>query len=264
MTTATRPVLTELRDSVLTITLNRPERLNAVDRATAGALYDALVEARGNDDVRAIVLTGNGRGFCAGADLAGGSEQPALTRRVQKGGITEFTEAALALDGVDKPVIAAVNGAAVGAGLSYATACDRRIAAVSARFAAIFVKRGLVPDCGLTFFLPRIVGTSCALDMVMTGAMLDAEQALAIGLVDEVVPDEALLDRARAYAAELATGASVAVDLARRAVRGSFERDLTGAIAFESWAQSVAKESADFAEGKQAFLEKRPARFLGR
>jgi 2-(1,2-epoxy-1,2-dihydrophenyl)acetyl-CoA isomerase len=259
------PVLTDLRDGVLTLTLNRPDRMNALDRAAAGALCAALRAARDDDAVRAIVLTGAGRGFCAGAELGGGGEaQPPLTRAVRKSGISEFTEVAYALDRVDKPVVAAVNGAAVGAGLSYALACDRRFAAASARFAAIFVRRGLVPDCGISFYLPRLVGLSRAAHLLLTGEMIDAERALAMGLVDEVCPDEELQGRARAYAARLAAGASVAVELARRSVRRSFERDLEAAIDFESWAQSVAQRTEDVREGVQAFLEKREPRFQGR
>jgi 2-(1,2-epoxy-1,2-dihydrophenyl)acetyl-CoA isomerase len=259
-----QPVLTDLRDGVLTITLNRPERLNAVDRATAAALRDALTAAREDDAVRAVILTGNGRGFCTGADLTGGGPPPPLTRTVQKDPISEYTQAALALDRVDKPVIAAVNGAAAGAGLAYAAACDRRIAAESARFAAVFVRRGLVPDCGLTYYLPRLVGMSAATDMLLTGAVLDARTAHAIGLADEVVPDAELMERARAYAVRLAAGASVAVDLARRAVRRSFERGLEDALAYEAWAQSVVQRTEDVKEGISAFLEKREPAFKGR
>jgi 2-(1,2-epoxy-1,2-dihydrophenyl)acetyl-CoA isomerase len=256
-------VLTDARDGVLTVTINRAERMNAVDRATAGALAEALIAARDDDEVRAVVLTGSGRGFCAGADLAAG-EPPPMPRAVRKTPLNEFVQAAMAMDGLDKPLIAAINGAAAGAGLSYATACDRRIAAESARFAAVFVRRGLVPDCGITYYLPRLVGIARATDMLVTGRMLDAKEALAIGLVDEVCPDAELADRVHAYASSLAQGASVAVDLARRAVRRSFESDLESAIAFESWAQSVVRSTADVQEGIGAFLEKREPRFVGR
>jgi 2-(1,2-epoxy-1,2-dihydrophenyl)acetyl-CoA isomerase len=255
-------VLSSARDGVLTLTINRPERMNAVDRATAGQLAAALTAARDDDEVRAVVLTGAGRGFCAGADLAAG-DQPPMSRPVRKTPLNEFVQVVLAMEALDKPVIAAVNGAAAGAGLSYATACDRRIAAESARFAAVFVRRGLVPDCGITYYLPRLVGMARATDMLLTGRMLDAREALAIGLVDEICPETEVVERAFAYAAALARGASVAVDLARRAVRRSFERDLDAAIAFETWAQGVVRATKDVHEGISAFLEKREPRFAG-
>ncbi|MBI2761445.1 MAG: enoyl-CoA hydratase/isomerase family protein [Chloroflexi bacterium] len=256
-------VLTDVRDSVLTVTISRPERLNAVDRATAADLRDALVAAREDDTIRAVVLTGTGRGFCTGADLAAGSDQPRMTRTVKKTPLNEWNQVTKAIDEMDKPVIAAVNGMAVGAGLSFATACDRRIAAASARFAAIFVRRGLVPDAGMTYFLPRLVGIPAATDLVMTGALIDAQRALQIGLVDEVCPDDELTDRVQSYAAGLAAGASVAIDLARRAVRRSLERDLDAAISYEAWAQSAVGSTADVKEGIQAFLQKREPRFRG-
>lgn len=259
-----QPILTAARDGVLTLTFNRPDRMNALDRAAARALFEALVAVRDDDSVRAVVLTGNGRGFCAGADLAEGEQSYTPNRATVKSPIGEFTQAAMALDQIDKPVIAAVNGAAVGAGLSYALACDRRIAAASARFAAVFVRRGLVPDCGITYYLPRLVGLARATDLLLTGRMIDAPEALAMGLVDEVCPDEELAERAQAYAASLARGASVAVELTRRAVRRSFERGLEDAIAFESWAQRVAQSTDDVKEGVRAFLEKREPRFQGR
>ena len=256
-------VHTDVRDGVLTVTINRPERLNAADRATAAALRDAFLAARDDDRVRAVVLTGTGRGFCSGADLAASEGQPPLSRAVRKAPLHEYTQVTAAIDGLDKPVIAAVNGIAAGAGLSYATACDRRIAAASARFAAIFVRRGLVPDAGISYFLPRLVGLAAATHLLLTGETIDAQQALAIGLVDEVCPDAELAECAHAYAARLAAGASVAVDLARRAVRRTFERDLDAVLAFESWAQSVAQSTEDVREGISAFLQKREPRFTG-
>jgi 2-(1,2-epoxy-1,2-dihydrophenyl)acetyl-CoA isomerase len=257
-------VLTDVRDGVLTVTISRPERLNAVDRATAGDMRDALVAAREDDTIRAVVLTGTGRGFCTGADLAAdGNAQPPMTRTVRKTPLNEWNQVTKAIDEMDKPVIAAVNGLAVGVGLSFATACDRRIAAESARFAAIFVRRGLAPDGGMTYFLPRLVGIPAATDLVMTGALIDAQRALQIGLVDEIWPDDELAERAHIYAAGIAAGASVAIDLARRAVRRSLERDLDAAISYEAWAQSAVGSTADTKEGIQAFLQKREPRFRG-
>src|SRR5262245_16313805 len=161
-------ILTDSRDGVCTITFNRPDRLNAADRATAAALRDALLAAKADDAVRVVVLTGTGRGFCTGADLSSGPQQPAMTRTLQKTPLSEYGDVALAIDGLDKPIIAAVNGVAAGAGLAFALACDRRVAATSARFTAIFVRRGLVPDSGLSYYLPRLVGLSHAADLVMT------------------------------------------------------------------------------------------------
>ena len=262
--TAAPLILTDTRDGVQTLRFNRPDRLNAADRATAAALRDALLVARTDDDVRVVVLTGTGRGFCTGADLSSGPDQPVPTRTVQKTPLSEYGEVALAIDGLDKPIIAGVNGVAAGAGLAFALGCDRRIAAASARFAAIFVRRGLVPDSGLSYYLPRLVGLSRAADLVMTGEMIDADRALAIGLVDEVVPDEALGERVHEYAARLAAGASVAIDLARRSIRRSFEMSLETTLTVETWAQSVVRGTSDVHEGRQAFLEKREPRFQGR
>ena len=186
-----------------------------------------------------------------------------MTRLVRKTPLYEYAQVTQLIDGMDKPVIAAVNGMAAGAGLSWATACDRRIAAASARFAAIFVRRGLVPDAGISYFLPRLVGMSVATHLLITGEIIDAESARAIGLADEVVADDALPERAHAYAAQLAAGASVAVDLARRAARRSFERTLESTLEYETWAQGVAQSTEDVREGINAFLEKREPRFRG-
>lgn len=257
-------ILTDTRDGVRTITINRPERLNAVDRRTVALLRDALREAHDDDNIRAVVLTGTGRGFCTGADLAAGEGQPAMTRGIIKTPLSEYAEVTLGIDRLDKPIVAAVNGAAAGVGLSFSLACDRRIAAESARFAAIFVRRGLVPDGGLSYFLPRVVGLSVAAHMVMTGDVIDARTALSLGLCDEVVPDEELAEHVHAYAARIAAGASVAVDLARRNVRRSFERDLETTLAVETWGQSAVRGTADLREGITSFLEKREPRFQGR
>ncbi len=256
-------VLTDVRDGVLTVTINRPERLNAADRATAAAVRDALLPAKEDDGIRAVVLTGTGRGFCTGAELGAAGPQPLMSRTVKQTPLYEYGQVTQLIDTLDKPVIAAVNGMAVGAGLSWATACDRRIAAESARFAAIFVRRGLAPDAGISYFLPRLVGRSTATHLLISGEIIDAQQALAAGLADEVVPDGELPARAHAYAAALAAGASVAVNLARRAARTSFERTLSSALEYETWAQSIAQSTEDVREGINAFLEKRTPRFKG-
>jgi len=268
-------VIEDVRDGVAVVTLNRPQRMNSVHRAMAAQLVAIFGEYRRRDDVRAIVLTGAGRNFCAGADLSmvedesavamgGASSAPVTSARVdKKAPMGAFAELTRAIVGVDKPVVAALAGPVVGAGLSYALATDRRIADTTTRMSAIFVRRGLAPDCGISYFLPRLAGPAMALHMVTTGAMLDAEQARAAGLIDELVEAGQALDAAVAYAQRLARGPSIAVDLARRAIYRSLDADLDAALAFEDFAASTAAASADAAEGIQAFIEKREPNFQG-
>ncbi len=267
-------VLLEVEAGVAVVTLNRPEQLNSVYRGMAGRLVDLFGELKRRDDVRAIVLTGAGRNFCAGADLSmvedesafaigGGPVTRSGTRDQKKAPMGAFAEFTRAIVAVDKPVIAALAGPVVGAGLSYALAADRRIADRTVRMSAIFVRRGLAPDCGISYFLPRIAGLSMALHMVTTGAMLNAEQASAAGLVDELVDEGQALTTARAYAMRIASGPSVAVDLARRGIYKSLSSTLDDVLAFDEFAASTAASSKDAAEGIQAFLEKREPDFRG-
>lgn len=265
-------VLTEVRDGVAIVTLNRPDRLNSVHRAMAGRLIALFDEYRRRDDVRAIVLTGTGRNFCAGADLsmvedesavAMGDAPPTAGRADKKAPMGTFAGFTRAIVGVDKPVIAALAGPTVGAGLSYALACDRRIADRTVRMSAIFVRRGLAPDCGLSYFLPRVVGLPMALHMVTTGAMLKADDAYAAGLVDELVDEGGALDAAMGYATQLARGASIAVDLARRGIYRSLSSTLEDVLSYEDFSAGVAAASADAREGIEAFIEKREPDFRG-
>jgi 2-(1,2-epoxy-1,2-dihydrophenyl)acetyl-CoA isomerase len=267
-------VLFDIADGVATVTLNRADRMNSVHRAMAAQLASLFGELRRRDDVRAVVLTGAGRAFCAGADLSvveseaplavGGGAPPTESKRAEKkaplGAFADFTRAIVA---VDKPVIAALTGPVVGAGLSWALAADRRIADRTVRMAAIFVRRGLAPDCGLSYFLPRVAGLPAALHMVMTGAMLDAEQARAAGLVDELVDEGQAIDAAHAYARKIASGASVAIELARRGVRAALDGTLEDALAYEEFSAGTAAATADAGEGIQAFLQKREPNFRG-
>jgi len=263
---ASESVLFDVQDGVGLITLNQPDKLNAMTRAMAARTGAILYECRARDDVRALVLTGAGAAFCAGAQLSGardGSAAQAEDRFTRKMPIAVFADVTRAIVDVDKPVIAALSGPAVGAGLSYATACDRRIGDKTVRMAAIFVRRGLHPDCGISFFLPRLVGLPMALHMVETGIMLDAERARTAGLLDEVVEQGMALQRAIEYAAELARGPSLAVDLARRAIYRSLTATLDEMLYFEGFGASVANRSNDAAEGIRAFLERREPRFQG-
>ena len=243
------------------VTLHHPERLNAMTRAMAEQLVDLLAELRRRDEVRALVLTGAGRAFCAGAQLGQGAGQPGRADLKLPVGI--YSAVTRGLIEVDKPVIAAISGPAVGAGLAYALACDRRFADGSARLSAIFVKRGLHPDCGASFFLPRLAGLPLALKMLTTGVMLDAEAAHAAGLIDELVPEGQALGAAIEYARQYGAAASVAVELARRAAYHSLWSSLDQVLYLEGFGAGVAGRTDDVREGLAAFQERRAPRFRG-
>jgi 2-(1,2-epoxy-1,2-dihydrophenyl)acetyl-CoA isomerase len=262
-------VLLDLSDGVATLKLNRPDRLNAVDWDTAVRLIDLLREMRQRDDVRAIVLTGAGRSFCAGGDLAWVDSDSLMSERVvprdqRKNAFGPFAGITEAIVEVDKPIVAALHGHVVGVGLVYALACDRRFADETMRASAIFVKRGMAPECGLSYFLPRLVGVPNALRLVTTGAWVEAEEARQIGLVDELTPKGGALAAAQDYARALARGASIAMDLARRNIYRALNATLHETFDYELLASSIASNSEDAKEGVKAFLEKREPEFRGR
>lgn len=261
-------VLLDIDEGVGIITLNRPDRLNAVNWDMATRIIDILKEVRRRDEVRALVLAGAGRSFCAGGDLGWVDsaslmgERP-VPRDQRKSPFGPFAGVTEALIEVDKPVIAALHGHVVGVGLVYALACDRRFADETVRVSAIFVKRGMVPECGLSYFLPRIVGLSNALRMVTTGAWVEAEEAKRSGLVDELVPSGEAVAAALNYAKALARGPSIAVDLARRMIYKSLAATLQETLDYELYASSVASNTSDAQEGLKAFLDKREPQFKG-
>ena len=272
--TADQYVLFEVQDGVGIVTLNRPERLNAINWEMATELIDLFRDLRLRDEVRTVVLTGAGdRAFCAGGDvewLSGTTERPIpglsdlpVPRHQRKTPGGPFAEFMRMIMDVDKPVIAAISGVAVGAGLSFALACDRRFADTKSRFSAIFVKRGLGADIGVTWFLPRIVGLSMALQMVETGMMLDAQTAKQVGIVDELVEEGQALPAALDYAKTLAKGASVAVDINRRLVYKSLTSTLEEMLDYDAIAATLTAATLDAKEGTQAFMEKRDAQFRG-
>ncbi len=246
--------------AVLTITLNRPDKLNAFDAATHKAFAGALKEAA-DDEVRAVVLTGSGRGFCVGQDLAelreGERDVAALLRE-------RWNRHALGLRGLEKPVLAAVNGAAAGAGISLACACDIRVAADSAAFVPAFVSVGLVPDTGGSWLVPRLLGYARAFDWMCSGRKIGAAEALEWGLVSEVVPADAVLTRTQERAAELAALPTRAIAMTKRLFEHAHSSRLEDQLELEAQLQVAATRTADFAEGVTAFLEKREPRFSGR
>jgi 2-(1,2-epoxy-1,2-dihydrophenyl)acetyl-CoA isomerase len=264
----------EIDEGVGVVTLNRPERLNAINWEMAVQLVDLFREMKLNDEVRTIVLTGaGGRAFCAGGDvewLSGTTDRPIPglsdlpvprhQRKTPGGPFAEFTRMIIE---VDKPVIAAISGVAVGAGLCFALASDRRFADTKSRFSAIFVKRGLGADVGISWFLPRIVGLPMALQMVETGMMLDATTAKSIGLIDELVEEGQALPAALEYAKSLANGASVAVDLNRRFVYKALTSTLEEMLDYDAIAATLTAMTVDAKEGTTSFMEKREAQFKG-
>jgi 2-(1,2-epoxy-1,2-dihydrophenyl)acetyl-CoA isomerase len=257
------PLVYSVAAGVATIRLNRPQALNALTSEMAVELLPAACR-RAQDDpaVRVVVLTGTGRGFCSGADTREripdvlGDPDPANLRRPVGAFVLPVWE-------LTKPTVAAVNGVAAGGGMSLAAACDFRVVVESATFAAAFVRRGLVPDSGITYLLPRLVGTSRATRILMLGRSVGAAEAVEIGLADEVVPDDSLAAATGELTAQLAAGPAVALSFAKRALQAAGDSTLERQLELESWAQLSCFRSADFAEGMAAFAERRPAVFGG-
>lgn len=247
-------------DGVTTLTLNRPDSLNALDSALRNALLGALKSAARDESVRAVVITGAGRAFCAGADLRGGSSEREF-RRVLTAEYNPLIEAIRALP---KPVIASVNGVAAGAGMSLAFAADLVLAAAEARFVPAFGRIGLVPDSGLTRTLVRALGRHRATEVLLGERQLGADEAEAAGLVAAVVPGERLSVVTRELAQRLAAGPTVAIGLTKRLVNAAEDDDLATSLAVEAALQDVAGRTQDHAEGVAAFGEKRDPSFRGR
>jgi 2-(1,2-epoxy-1,2-dihydrophenyl)acetyl-CoA isomerase len=264
--TAAAPVILESREgAVLTVTMNRPDKLNSLNVDLTVALLDAFRRAAADTELRAIILTGAGRAFCAGGDLgliadarrrnAGLELEPLL-----RGG----SQLVLAICDTPVPVVAAVNGPAAGAGMNVALACDVRIASESAAFGQNFAKVGLFPDFGGTYFLPRLAGPARAAEMFYTGDMISASEALRFGVVDHVVPHDQLAAEARALAAKLAAAPPIAARAVKKVLFGSERATLERALEFEVQQQVKCFMSEDCTEGLRAFFEKREPRFTGR
>ena len=261
-------IATDVADRILTITLNRPERLNAWTATMCRELMAAFDEADADDEIGAVIVTGAGRGFCAGADLAGGGETFNWRERAQAGAPARDNggEFALRVFACTKPVIAAINGPAVGVGATMTLPMDVRLAAEDARMGFVFARRGIIPEACSSWFLPRVVGISRAMEWVATGRVFSAQEALEAGLVRSLHTSEELIGAARALASEVVENAApVSVALARRLMWRMLGADHPMvAHRADSRGMLARGQSADAAEGVTSFLEKRPARFVDR
>jgi 2-(1,2-epoxy-1,2-dihydrophenyl)acetyl-CoA isomerase len=261
------PVLAALDGGVLSLTLNRPQRLNAMNNALIEAMNRELKRARDDASIRAVLLTGTGRGFCAGADLAGGSPiestgnaPPDLGADMER----IFNPMIRALRELPKPVVGAINGVAAGGGANLALACDILLAARSARFDQAFVRISLMPDLGGTYFLPHTVGDARARALAMLGTSLTAEEAERMGMIWQVVEDSALMDEAGKLARRLAAGPTLSYAAIKRAINLAATNTLDQQLDLERDSQRELGRTADNKEGVAAFLAKRPAQFTGR
>jgi 2-(1,2-epoxy-1,2-dihydrophenyl)acetyl-CoA isomerase len=259
-------ILYEPHDHILTITLNRPDKLNAFTHTLLDELTHAFSQAEADSSVRVIVLTGAGRGFCAGQDLAYAVEEGALDEQFSFAQHlrAHYDPLILGMRACPKPIIAAVNGVAAGAGMSLTLACDYRIAVDTASFTQAFVKIGLIPDSGSTWLLPRLIGLTRALDMMLTGRKVDAAQALEWGIVNRIVPADQLMETVYQLAAEFAAAPTTTIGLIKQSVEFAAHSTLEAALGKEAELQDLAGKTADYREGVTAFLEKRPPHFTGK
>ncbi|HVF32082.1 MAG TPA: enoyl-CoA hydratase-related protein [Acidimicrobiales bacterium] len=259
---------TERHGHVLLLTLDRPERLNALDARLREAIPAAMAEAQRDRDVRAVVLTGEGRGFCSGVDLSSArpasDETPEAERPDPLDELGWVGRQALAVHGLEKPTIAAVNGVAAGAGMSLALACDLRVGTPASRFRTVFLERNLSPDSGMSWFLPRIVGSSRAADLIFTSRDVDAEEAYRIGLLDRLVPEPDLLGAALGLAEQIAALPPLAMRSAKRVLQHNAEVGLEDALRYEMAGLAHARKARnDAREAMASFREKRPPTFTG-
>ena len=261
--TSSQPVLLDkLEGGVLTLTLNRPERLNALNAALIEALSAGIERAGTDSECRAVLITGAGRGFCAGADLANrafapGDVRPDLGQALEKG----LNPIIRRIRNLPKPVVCAVNGPAAGAGANIALACDIVLAAKSAQFLQAFARIGLIPDAGGTFVLPRLIGDARARALMMLAEPIGAERAEAIGMIYRAVNDQDLMGEAHTVAQRLAAGSTHALGLMKRALAASPTNSLDAQLDLERDLQREAGSSDDYLEGVRAFLDKRPVNF---
>jgi enoyl-CoA hydratase/carnithine racemase len=272
MTGEHQDVLYEVSESIATITLNRPERLNALSADLTTGLAEYVEQATADDGVRVVIITGAGRGFCSGQDLSGPTniatrndtpDRPASVadRRHNLRGVQRVGRAVMQLD---KPYLAAVNGPAAGAGLDLASWADIRFAAREAKFTQAYSRNAIIPGNGGCYFLPRIVGMAKALELLWTSRSFSADEALAIGYVSRVVDGDRRIEETRAFARELAAGPPVAISLMKQLAYRSQDVEIDTALTMAQWLQTIAASTLDAREGPAAFREKRQPQFTGR
>lgn len=259
------PVLFEQQGGILTITLNRPEKLNAMTDPMLEALIDGFKQAEREPSVRVVILTGAGRGFCPGQDLGAAKERGNETGDYGYGEHLRHTynQLILRMRRLPKPIIGAINGPAAGAGMSIALACDIRIAAESAIFVQAFVKVGLVPDSGATWLLPRLIGQTRALELMLTGRKVSAQEALEIGMIHQVAPADELVPTALILAENFANAPTKSIGYIKRGLDFAATSTLEDALEYEADLQEMAGRTRDHQEGLTAFLEKRPPQYIG-
>jgi 2-(1,2-epoxy-1,2-dihydrophenyl)acetyl-CoA isomerase len=255
------PILFQIEDGVARITLNRPQVYNSFNRAMAFLLLEHLDECASDGRIRAVLLTGAGKAFCAGQDLQEvvDPDGPSLTNILKE----HYNPVVARIRALEKPVLCAINGVAAGAGANIALACDITLAAASASFIQAFSKIGLIPDSGGTFFLPRLIGFQKALALALLGDRVSASDAQAMGMIYKVLPDEELMTEALRMAQVLAQMPTKGLGLTKRAFNASLSNDLNAQLQLEEALQTAAGQTDDFREGVQAFLEKRKPVFKG-
>jgi enoyl-CoA hydratase/carnithine racemase len=261
-------ILFQKDGGVATVTLNRPEKLNAYSEVMVHEILAALADARDDDSIRAVIITGTGRGFCSGGDISKDFQYPSRYRGHRLESMLEMREnmheLVRFLDRFDKPTVAAINGAAVAGGLTLALSCDFRIAAESARLGDTSLRFALLPDEGGAYFFPRFLGLDQALKMTLFSEVYPAREAKDLGLVTEVVPDSELMTTARTWAEKLAAGPPIAIRLAKRMMHKQLSMNMDSALEDAAMATLVANYTEDVKEGIAAFHEKRKPHFQGR
>ncbi|MCX5999261.1 MAG: enoyl-CoA hydratase [Chloroflexi bacterium] len=265
--TGLQTLILKMEDGLAIVTLNRPDRMNTLTEVMAREISETMDRLHSDDGVRAVLLRATGRAFCAGMDLSSqdfGGATPGDMAFITKNTVSRLNKAYLSMLGMEKPLVCAVNGVAAGGGLSMVMSSDIVVASESATFCTVAVRRGLFPDVGMNYLLPRIVGLLRAKELLFTADIIDAREAHRIGLVNRVVPDGRLDEEAATLARRLASGASRAIGLSKTAVHRGLTMDVATALQWESWGQGLCMQTEDVREGIMAFVEKRQPNFKGR